>query len=153
MSIKMSLDVPALERLFKDDKELEIQLKHGVILNFVDRYMKSLLKDELLKCEIEKIRRQVEDAIDSRVKSEIGTVKDSWGRESISLKPEIRETIGLHARAAVADEVQKFVHDKIEQYLTTKELDKYIEKSVAYKLADLTKKEVQRRAEAAMNKI
>lgn len=147
----MSLDVPALERLFKDDKELEIQLKQGVIVNFVDRYMKSLLKDEFLMAQIVDIKNKIQQSVSSIVGEQVGKVKkDCYGYGTIKLNAEIESQIGLHARAAVADSVQKFVHERIEQYLTTKELDKYIERSVAYKLSELTKAEVQKRVDKIM---
>ena len=151
MSIKMSLDTPALERLFKDDKELEVQLKQGVIMNFVHGHMMALLKDEFLQT-------QIKEAKESAVKilqDEIGTMKPatySYG-SYFDLKPDIKKTIkdnaAIQVNDAIIDLVKKTVADLIQDHA----IEKYITKHVADKMTEITKAEVKKRADEILKRI
>jgi hypothetical protein len=144
MSIKLSLDVPAVERLFKDDKELEVKLKQGVILNFVDRYLRNLLKDEFLQAQI----KEAKEVILKTVEEEIMTIrKDNYGRNSyVDLKPDFKKVIKDKALIDVNDAIVDLVKKSIANLMDKNAIDKYIETAVENKLNELTKSEVQKRA-------
>jgi len=148
MSIKMSLDTPALERLFKDDNELEVQLKQGVIMNFVNKHMMALLKDEFLQTQI----KEAKDASVKIIEKEIGKVKvDTWGqRNSFELSSDIKKTIKDNAFTQVNDIIIDLVKDRISKLIQADAIDKYIEKAVEDKITELTKVEIQKRADKVL---
>ncbi len=153
MSIKMSLDTPALERLFKDDKELEIQLKQGVIMNFVHGHMTDLLKDEFLQKQIKEIKETIMGSIREVVQKELGTLKESWGSNYLELKPDFKKAIKENTVSEVNNAISAIVYNSIEEKIQTAEIEKYIAKSVANKITDLTRKEVEKRANEVIKKI
>ena len=153
MSIKMSLDTPALERLFKDDKELEVQLKQGVIMNFVHGHMMALLKDEFLQKQIQEIKDSIARSIKETVQNEIGTLKNSWNGNYLELNSDFKQTIKQNAASQVNDAIVDMVHKSIAEKIQTSEVEKYITRSVASKITDLTREEVQKRANEVIKKI
>jgi ribonucleotide reductase beta subunit family protein with ferritin-like domain len=153
MSIKMSLDTPALERLFKDDKELEIQLKQGVIMNFVHGHMTDLLKDEFLQKQIKEIKESITKSIKEIVQKEIGTLKNSWGTNYLELNSDFKQAIKHNVSSEVNTVIADLVYKSIAEKVQTTEIEKYIAKSVANKITDLTREEVQKRASEILKKI
>jgi len=151
MSIKMSLDVPALERLVKDDKELEIQLKHGVIMNFVDRYLRGLLKDEFLQAEIKKVRESIQTAVDSVAAKEIGTLKDDGWRSTIfTLNSKFKEKLTSQIGIEVDIKVGEMIRNRIDNAISGIPIKKMVEDAVAARVTALTKEEVEKKVKEAI---
>jgi len=147
----MSLDVPALERLVKDDKELEIQLKHGVIMNFVDRYLRGLLKDEFLQAEIKKVRESIQTAVDSVAAKEIGTLKDDGWRSTIfTLNSKFKEKLTSQIGIEVDIKVGEMIRNRIDNAISGIPIKKMVEDAVAARVTALTKEEVEKKVKEAI---
>jgi hypothetical protein len=59
MSVKIQMDVPALERLIGGDSEVEVELRKGVVENFARSRLRGLLSDDRVKG----LLREATDAI------------------------------------------------------------------------------------------
>jgi chorismate mutase len=108
MSIKISLDGSAIEKLLKTDPEFVVALKKGVVENFTKRHIRSLLNFEEIKNEISeclKAHEQAKEAyllaVRQEIEKEIGVIKrETWNsNKSIDVNPELLNHLTLHIKA------------------------------------------------------
>jgi hypothetical protein len=144
----MSLDVPAMERLFKDDKELEIKIKQGVMMNFIDKYLRKLLKDDFIRKQIEDIASGVKNEVHKIAEEEIGKVrKNSWGQTAgIDLNEKCRSAIMLKVR----DDIDSVMSKNIEEYVKAINIEDRIKQSVDRKIKYTVDDEVDRKVNAIL---
>ena len=149
MSIKMSLDVPAMERLFKDDKELEVQLKHGVMMNFVDKYMRVLLKDEFLQKEITTLRKALADSIDEKVGDQIGKLKNEWGGSVLTLNSKFKEQLTANIGREIDSKVYEIIGQKIEAAMKGLDIERIVKVTVDSRIKQIAKTEIEQKVREA----
>lgn len=152
MSIKLQLDVPALERLIKDDKEMEVKLKDGVILNFVDRKLRGLLKDDMLQGQIDDIKQKITESINTTVKSEIGKIKNDGWHQTFELKPEIKDLIKREINLKINDLVYDNIRKEIEEALKRYSVELMVKKYVDTNIKEWSRKEIETKAKEMMAK-
>jgi hypothetical protein len=145
MSIQMSLSVPALERLIKDDSEIEVQLKQGVIANFVDKHLRSLLNDDLLRTKINELSIAVNSEAAKVVKTKIGDFVGGYNRQYV-LNKEFSDRLTETITSKVRESVDRIVSEKIETYSKTRDIDSMITKYIEHKFTTVTNAMIEEKA-------
>lgn len=154
MSIQMSLDVPAMERLFKDDKELEIKIKQGVMMNFIDKYLRKLLNDEFIKQQIEGIASAVKNEVHKLAEEEIGKVKkNGWGQSAgIDLNDKCKSAIMLQVRDDIDSEIRKNIDEYVKAINIEERIKQSIDRKIKYTIDDEVDRKVNAILKEAMKK-
>ncbi len=127
--MKLSINGPALDRLLGGDTELELELRHQVVNQFVKHRLDAVLKSEPYLETMKAIRAAMVEA----VKEEVGTLAQRGGwatmTEKHNLKMQIKELLDATIRLAVEECLKKALDDKIDYY--SKSWAGYIDKRVA----------------------
>lgn len=148
MSIQMSLTVPALERLIKDDEEMEFKLKEGVIANFVEKHLKRLLNDSWLRSKIEEVKQAVELEAKAVISREFGSMKkDYYGRvDSFTPNSSFKASVESMVIIKINGEIHKMITSGIEAALKAYDVEKMVKKNVDASIKEWTKSEIDKRA-------
>ena len=147
MSIQMSLTVPALERLIKDDPEVELKLKEGVIANFVDRHLRKLLNDDFLKQKIHDMTVSIEKNANSIIAKEFGAKRDStWGNPPYTLSGAFVDKLRSQVIAQVDAYANEAIKKQIESKLKDMNVEMIMDRYIQLYIKELAKSEVDKRA-------
>jgi hypothetical protein len=161
MSIKVSLDSNAIEKLMRDDPQFVIDIKKGVVENFTKKCIRPMLNFEDIRGEINlllKAHNEAKDAcllaIQKEVEKEIGKVKatNSWGSEkTIIINENFLERIKLEVNAQTErvfhDMVRTAVDWAIKKY-DEPYLKNYVDRYLADGIKQIVKVEFQKRIDA-----
>ena len=96
---RLSVNLPALERLIGGDSEMEIQLRHQIVEAFATKYLKALVNTGPIQLAISR----AEGAMVAEISEKIGRVQDTWDGPKVTLHPEMRERIEQRVRAKICD--------------------------------------------------
>lgn len=115
--MKLSLSLPALERLLGNDTEMEIELRHQIVENFTKKHLIGVVKSEAYQ-ETWKAMREV---IKQAILVEVGqyTRKDYWSgvkEDDLRIKSDIKELITIAVNKAVDEALKTAISTKIESY-------------------------------------
>jgi len=106
--VKLSLSLPALERLLGGDTELEIQLREQIANAFARKHLKVLLNDHLFsQCQQELVR-----VARSVVEEYFGQPSRIFGATA-QLTSELKNTI----RVAAQKQVREFMDQRLQEYM------------------------------------
>jgi len=143
MSIQMSLDVPAMIRLFQDDKELEVKIKQGVMMNFIDKYLRKMLNDQFIQNQIVEIATAVKNEVHKLASEEIGKIKkNTWGQPlGIELNKQCESAIMLKVRDSIDDAIRK----NIDEYVKAINIEERVKQSLDRKIKNTIDDEVERK--------
>jgi hypothetical protein len=112
LSVKLSLDVPALERLLGGDTELELDLRKSVVIEFTRRHLKDLAESEAVRQESAAIRDAVSQAVVNHIGRRVTTDKGWTHQTESQLKSEIEELLGRVVEKKVDEMVARAVENR-----------------------------------------
>jgi Fe-S cluster biosynthesis and repair protein YggX len=158
MSIKVSLDCNAIEKLMRDDPQFVIDIKKGVIENFTQKCIRPMLNFDDIKEEINlllKAHNEAKDAyllaIKKEVENEIGKVKttNSWGSEkTIIINEKFLERIRLEVNAQTEKVFHDMVKNAIDRAIKIYDepyLKSYVDRYLSDGIKKIVKEEFQKR--------
>lgn len=98
--MKITLTVPALERLIGGDTELEVEIRKNIVHAFSQRHLSAVAKE--VYGDIEKAKEQIR----TQVLGDMGAVKmEAWSSGCYKLTSEATEAIRSSVRQVIRDEV------------------------------------------------
>lgn len=98
--MKITLTVPALERLIGGDTELEVEIRKNIVHAFSQRHLSAVAKE--VYGDIEKAKEQIR----TQVLGDMGAVKmEAWSSGRYKLTSEATEAIKTSVRSVIRDEV------------------------------------------------
>lgn len=152
--VRLSLSLPALERLIGGDNPLEVELRHQIVNAFAEKHLKCLVSHDLVYAAEQKVRKEVEGMINAAIK-QIGNPETSasWAREAtFRLNENVRKAID----AAVEDKLSKMIHEAIEVRMessvrtATREVSRAVDRYLGEKkIEELINQGIKERLEAA----
>lgn len=152
MSVNIQLDVPALERLINGDKEMEVKLKDGVILNFVDKKLRGLLKDEHLQTKITELKRDIDKSIDKTVADEIGKMKSvAWNSSYFEFHTEFRDKVRASIQKEIDVMVDAHIRTQIELAIKRFKIEDMVKYAVDTRIATWSKDAINKKAGELLN--
>ena len=128
------------------NKEFELKLKDGVIANFVDKHLRVLLKDELIKAKIEEITKKINGEADKIVAKEFGSMTSSGYGYAIKLNTEFEKHLKTLIRSHVDTMVYTIIDDKVKESIATIDIGAYAERIMNARLNDLSKDAINTKA-------
>lgn len=108
--VKISLSLPALERLLGGDSEMEVELRHQIVENFSKLHLREIVKTEPYRRTVQLIEQEIKD----QIRDQVGEAKYStvWGNKFL-IKDEIKNQI----KEAITSEVRRLIADVINERL------------------------------------
>ncbi len=155
--MKLTLNVPALERLLGGDTELEVELRQQVAAAFAEKHIelhKKQLKDTVTSEAYTKTLAALREILAEAIKTEVGVLvrTDNW---SSALRPEllapIKALIEQTTRQAVDSALKTAIDDKINYYEGSwrTHIDKKVKEALDKNIEAQIQAEVQRRLQVA----
>jgi hypothetical protein len=162
MSIKLSLDSNAIEKLMRDDPQFVIDIKKGVVENFTKKCIRPMLNFEDIRAEINLIQKAHNEAkeacllaIKKEVEKEIGAVAKSnsyWDTEkTIKINEKFLEKIKLEVNAQTERVFHEMVRAAIDSAIlkyAEPYLKKYADMYFSEGIKQIVKYELQKRIDA-----
>lgn len=125
--MKITLTVPALERLIGGDTELEVEIRKNIVHEFSKRHLSAVAKE--VYGDIEKAKEQIR----TQVLGDMGAVKmEAWSSGRYKLTSEATEAIRSSVRQVIRDEVAVAAQqawDELRPEILT-EIKKYYDREV-----------------------
>lgn len=130
-NIRMSLNLPALERLIGGDSNIEVELRHQVAKELVKKHLSQLIKNEFLT----KYDSGMREVFDQEIKDTIGTKiserYQTWGAyiDRWNIVPELKTKIEECLSQQLLQSIEKFkinIEEKLSSII--KEKADYLEK-------------------------
>jgi hypothetical protein len=148
--MKLSLNLPALERLLGGDTEVEVELRDQIVSQFMKRHLPEVVKGETYYKTLTELRAVLEEA----VREEVGQLSSGgWSvtNEGHRVRGEIKQVIEAEAYKAVNAAVAKAVDDRIHYYEKqwAPLIAKKVEECFTRNIDELVKAEVARRLDQA----
>lgn len=150
-SMKLFLNLPALERLIGGDSEVEISLRHQIVNEFTKRSLTEIAKSQSYQKTLQELR----NILDDEVKNTVGiTLKNGYrSSHSDQLREQIQSIIQKAVDEAIDKSIQTAIKNKMDYY-ESKTFEQVIENKVGYafnvKIDQLVKAEVERRMKLAL---
>ncbi len=160
--IKISLDGSAIDKLCKDDPDLIVDLKRGVLENFTNKHIKSLLNIEEIKKAIYDVKlansqasEAIELSIQKEIEKQIGVVtSNSWGKvTTVRLAKDIEDQISRVASIIIEKNIYEIFTRETQKALdkTINNIQRIIDIRLTENLNSLVDSEVRKRLELAKN--
>lgn len=138
--IKMSLNLPALERLLGGNTEIEANLRQQIACQFAEKYLKPLLNSYEWQQKYDAIRKSLEELFQTELQKQIGTIKSDGWNKKLELNPQFSE----HIRTKIEEFMSKEMRTLLDTYITgqanrwmryadeciQKSIDKHIEQKI-----------------------
>lgn len=114
--VRLTLDLPALERLIGGDSEVEVQLRQGVVTSFAKRHLKEVVNSGVLEPYLKKVSDAVTQELTALIPLEQKKIQkerrwgSSYGWRLVPGNPwtdKIIEAVEAHAEKSV----EKLVHE------------------------------------------
>jgi hypothetical protein len=150
VDVKLSLNLPALERLLGGDTEIEVELRNQIVAQFMKRHLPEVVKSETYCKTMTELRAVLEQA----VRAEVGQLSSGgWAvtNDGYGIKSSIKQVIEAEAYKAVNAAVEKAVDDRIHYYEKqwAPLIAKKVEECFTRNIDELVKAEVARRLDQA----
>jgi hypothetical protein len=162
--IKMSVSLPALERLLGGDSQLEIDLRQQIAEQFAKKHVKALINAEALKS----VTSTLSSAVTQTVKDQVGTVVYDYNKSvyTMRLTKQMEEAVSgiiknivntslLNLQSKIMLEIQQKVEamaeswkKRAEDLLTdkiNKELDRLVHNEVGKRVDDAIRETIVQR--------
>jgi hypothetical protein len=148
MAIKLTLDLPALERLIGGDSEIELELRNGIASTFADKYLRQVINETSM--------RELESRMKEYAKSEVNSFvakTDSWKRAT-----EITGTLEKLIKNSVHDNISELVRNECDKYLewakeASKKQNQIVDKWLEKTTKEYIEAEVKKKFEIALGLI
>jgi hypothetical protein len=162
MTVKISLDSAAIEKLMNADPEFIVELKRGVVENFTKKCIRPLLNIEELKEELNKavkiqasFKLAATDTLRAAIETEIGTIS-RWCEQPIDVKisPRFQDKIKNEAKEAALIALRQYIDEGcnavIELYKP--QIKTMVETYLKRGISELVDEELQERVKALTSK-
>lgn len=144
--MKLSLNLPALERLLAGNSELEIELRHQVIKNFAKGHLSCLINEEfskILNQEMTVVRETILGEIRKEIASQVGYIKnDTWGYLTAELTAKIKQLVDSHVTKMVQEQIQNTIN--FEAQGRVNRWQEWVDKKVELALRDNIKQQIDK---------
>ena len=150
MAVQILLDVPALERLIGNDKEMEVKVKESVISNFLNHNFRPLAEDPYFKEQIDRLRQAISDTVKSEAEKQIGSIKEEWKSyyktNTLVLRPEFKEKLTELIEIEVDKLVKAIVADKIAKITASLDIEGRVLRTVEDKIKKWSAEAIDKKA-------
>jgi hypothetical protein len=123
-------------------------LKDGVIANFVDKHLRVLLKDELIKAKIEEITKKINGEADKIVAKEFGNMSSTGYGYAIKLNTEFEKHLKSLIRSHVDTMVYTIIDDKVKESIASIDIGAYADRIMTLRMNELCKDAINTKAKA-----
>lgn len=130
--VKLTLNRPALERLFEGDSELEMELKHAAVKEIVDKHFGAIIKNEAMAAYKADVTRKIQ----TDLKTQLGDFDRGYPWTF---------TLSKKARAAIESVVADKIRERIEAEVDKLDLQRMIKQQVDHTVAFRIKQGVRAR--------
>lgn len=150
--VRVSLSLPALERLIGGDAELEVNLRHQIVENFSKAHLQDVVKSEAFK----RVLQDLYSVTEQEIRKEIGQVVNRQWNPSSQIAQRIKSVLEHEANRLVSELVTQKINEQIKYCIQGMEARwaKHIEERVSSTLNSeidrLVKEEIDRRLKAAL---
>ncbi len=147
--MRLSINLPALERLLAGDSELEVQLRQQVVENFAKKHLKTILNDETWKKASAAWQAELDSAVKKHLE-EFSNEKEENADDLYTVRS-VRWKFDDLVKKAVQASLDNAVEDRIEKYKAywSRYIKEAVEKAMDQEIAQEVEKEIQRRLAAA----
>ncbi len=153
MSIRLDLDVPALERLIGGDTEIEISLRRGIVEEFAKRHLIAVVKDEAFKDFLDRESKIARAALDAAFVQHIGTIKErGYTTEVVNISAAVKAAI----EAEAARRFDKYIADSVERVWKEKcepKLESWLDRLLIRHVSEAVEKRVKEHQADTVNKL
>lgn len=112
--MKLTLNLPALERLLGGDTDIEVQMRQQIVEEFTRKHLKPLINDPLI--------RKLHTSLEEEIKKEVGTqVWDTTGKLTPHLQKRVDDLITESVKNAITKAASQSFETLIKQYETIAE--------------------------------
>ncbi len=149
--LKLSLNLPALERLIGGAADIEVELRHQIVNEFIKKHLKQLVDSETVVKATEKLRKLME----MEIREQIGHVSDLrfgyLATAAPNLVDKIKEMVSHAAKNAVRDNVADAIHMKLAELddRWQRHIETTVKSTFNKRINDLVNEEINRRLKIA----
>lgn len=169
--VRLTLDLPALERLIGGDSDVEVELRQGVVTSFAKRHLKEVINSGVLEPYFRNISQALTEELKALIPLEQKKIQkegrwgSSYGWRLVPGNPwndKVIEAVKAHAKASIKElvdesftaaweETKVACLERIDRNHKTllKLVSKEVEKQVSSRFQAEVKAEVDRRIKAA----
>ena len=146
--MRLSINLPALERLLAGDSDLEVQLRQQVVENFAKKHLKTIFNDETWKKASAAWRAELDSAVKKQLEEFSNQKEDADDPYTVR---SVRWKFDDLVKKAVQASLDNAVENQIEKYKTywSRHIKETVQKAMDQEIAQEVEKEIQRRLAAA----
>jgi predicted Fe-Mo cluster-binding NifX family protein len=147
--MKMSLSLPALERLIGGDSEIEVELRHQILENFTKARIKTLINDSTLNAVYQMWRKDIERLVYEALNDKIKDV-------TVVENPASHSSAWTTLQSKITNQIDAEITKRINQAIEYQKnywggmIKRAVEQALAMEIKKEVEAEVQRRLKAAM---
>jgi len=108
-TVRLELNLPALERLIGGDTELELHLRQQIVQEFARRHLKEVTATATYEAALESAKQLVNEAAKESFDIENLATSHLWPTTGFRLKSMIEELVKQHAQKAVDEAVKGII--------------------------------------------
>lgn len=158
--MKLSLNLPALERLLAGDTELEVELRHNIAKQFAKDHLAGVVNDETqkaiagVKAQFSEVAKQIGKLADDEIKRQVGHYTGGgWSSSAYkaNLTEQVAKLVSDVTYEGVKKSIDKHVGDLVDYYETRwrSHICKRVEEKFDQVIENLVNAEIGRRLKAA----
>jgi len=145
MSTKIQINsLEALERLIGNDNELEIEIRNSVVQNFSKKYLKNIADEEILKNEVNAIKKYTSEEFFTKTRENY--------RDVYQFKPEVLEKIKSDINYSIRIQFAEIISDLIKKRNIANKLEEELNKASDFIVNELTSSTIEDRLNKLVDK-
>jgi len=144
--MKLELNLPALERLIGDDKEMEVCLKKQIVHEFSKRHLKEIAETNTYSA----VQKEIKVYVDNLVREHFGVETNSKSViDSLRYQIEIMisDLVRNHAQKAVDEAVERII--KNQRMYWGREINRAVEKALNKQIEKEIQEGIRKRLDLA----